>query len=267
LSPSAHPPRKRFGQNFLQDQTILQKMKLSICAKESDHLVEIGPGLGALTSVIIPECHHFDAIELDRDLIEKLKAQFADHAGFTLYQADALQFDFSSLGSREKKIRVIGNLPYNISTPLLFHLLHYASYIKDMHFLLQKEVVDRITAKPGNKNYGRLSVMMQYYCHTLDLFSVAPEAFYPAPKVMSAFVRLVPHDSRPYTAINVKTLQSVVRQAFSQRRKTLNNNLKKIISKDELIALHIDPSLRPEKLSIEEFVSISNAIELKSTAS
>ena|SRR3990167_314033 len=264
MNLSSHPLRKRFGQNFLQDKNILQKMQFNIQPSINDHIVEIGPGLGALTAFIQPHCQRFDAIEIDRDLIEKLSLLFSKAKQFYLHQADALKFDFARIIQSNKKIRVIGNLPYNISTPLIFHVLDYATQIQDCYFLLQKEVVDRLCAKPGNKDYGRLSVMTQYRCQTQSLFIVSPDAFFPKPKVTSAFVRVIPYDTLPSVANDFQTLQNVVRQVFSQRRKTIRNTLKKFLSSEQLIALNLNPLSRPEELSVAEFVSISNAIKLES---
>ena len=178
-----------------------------------------------------------------------------------IHSADALKFDFSALVEDNEKLRIIGNLPYNISTPLMFHLLDNASCIEDMHFMLQKEVVDRICAAPGSKKYGRLSVMMQYYCATELLFDVPPESFDPAPKVMSAIVRLVPHQQPPVQVNDIEKLNRVVTQAFSQRRKTLRNSLKKLIDEDAIIALNIDPTLRAEALSLNDFAKLSNLLQ------
>lgn len=259
---SPHRARKRFGQNFLHDQGVIRSIARAIGANERDHLVEIGPGQGALTAVLLPSQCRLDAVELDRDLLPILQHQFADQANFHLHQADALSFDFSSLQQRDEKLRVVGNLPYNISTPLIFALLEQHQLIADMHFMLQLEVVNRLAATPGNKNYGRLSVMAQYYCAVDNLFEVPPEAFNPKPKVQSAIVRLAPYSESPYPANNVKQLQTVLREAFNQRRKTLRNSLKNVITAEHLTELGIDPIARPETLTLEQFVAISNAVTL-----
>lgn len=261
-SNSPHRARKRFGQNFLHDQGVIRRISRAIGASEHDHLVEIGPGQGALTATLLPSQCRLDAVELDRDLLPILQKQFASQSNFHLHQADALKFDFSSLQQGNEKLRVVGNLPYNISTPLIFVLLEQQQLIGDMHFMLQLEVVNRLAASPGNKNYGRLSVMTQYYCAVDNLFEVPPEAFDPKPKVQSAIVRLTPYNELPCPANDVKQLQTVLREAFNQRRKTLRNSLKNLINAEQLIALDIDPVARPETLSLEQFVAISNAVGL-----
>ena len=255
-----HTPRKRFGQNFLHDHNIIYNILSSIEAKPDEHWVEIGPGLGALTEPLLKMGLRLDVVELDRDLVALLKDKFKDN-DLQIHSADALKFDFSALAKANEKLRIIGNLPYNISTPLMFHLLNNAYCIEDMHFMLQKEVVDRICAAPGSKKYGRLSVMMQYYCATELLFDVPPESFDPAPKVMSAIVRLVPHQQPPVQVNDMAMLNRVVTQAFSQRRKTLRNSLKKLIDEDAIIALNIDPTLRAEALSLDDFAQLSNLLE------
>lgn len=253
-----HHARKRFGQNFLQDQNIIQNIVQSITPKKEDHIIEIGPGLGALTQSLLPLIKHLDAIEIDRDLIPKLENLCKDADNLTIHEADALEFDFSSLKKDDSKLKIIGNLPYNISTPLLFHLIQYADVIENMHFMLQKEVVDRICAPVGIKAYGRLSVMLQYYCKVEKLFVVPPQAFKPQPKVDSAIIRLTPHEQKPFVANDVNVLEKVVKQAFSQRRKTLRNTLKELFNEDELKQLDINPQLRAEQLSVEDFVKLSN---------
>ena len=248
-----HTPRKRFGQNFLHDHNIIYHILSSLQAKPDEHWVEIGPGMGALTEPLLNLGLRLDVVELDRDLVSLLKDKFKQHANLEIFSADALRFNFSALVKNNEKLRIIGNLPYNISTPLMFHLLDNASCIEDMHFMLQKEVVDRICAAPGSKKYGRLSVMMQYYCATELLFDVPPESFDPAPKVMSAIVRLVPHQQPPVAVNEITLLNRVVVQAFSQRRKTLRNSLSKLIEEDAIIHLNIDPTLRAEALSHADF--------------
>ena len=255
-----HTPRKRFGQNFLHDHNIIYHILSSLQAKPDEHWVEIGPGMGALTEPLLNLGLRLDVVELDRDLVSLLKDKFKQHANLEIFSADALRFNFSALVKNNEKLRIIGNLPYNISTPLMFHLLDNASCIEDMHFMLQKEVVDRICAAPGSKKYGRLSVMMQYYCATELLFDVPPESFDPAPKVMSAIVRLVPHQQPPVAVNEITLLNRVVVQAFSQRRKTLRNSLSKLIEEDAIIALNIDPTLRAEALSLADFAKLSNLL-------
>ncbi len=256
-----HTPRKRFGQNFLHDHNIIYSILSSLNSQTKDHWVEIGPGMGALTEPLLAQGLNLEVVELDRDLVIYLKNKFKAYPDLKIHSADALRFDFSALAKENEKLRVIGNLPYNISTPLMFHLLDNANCIEDMHFMLQKEVVDRICAEPGSKKYGRLSVMMQYYCKTELLFDVPPESFDPAPKVMSAIVRLIPHALPPVEVNDLKMLNRVVTQAFSQRRKTLRNSLKKLIAEDALSALGIDPNLRAEVISLNDFARLSNLIE------
>ncbi|QJD71397.1 16S rRNA (adenine(1518)-N(6)/adenine(1519)-N(6))-dimethyltransferase RsmA [Marinobacterium sp. LSUCC0821] len=256
-----HVARKRFGQNFLHDPTIIGRIISAINPKPDQHLVEIGPGLGALTEEILLEAGALEAVELDRDLIPVLRTKFFRYEGkFTIHEADALKFDFASLQNDERPLRVVGNLPYNISTPLIFHLLSFSGLISDMHFMLQKEVVERLAAQPGEDHYGRLGIMAQYYCKVEKLFIVPPGAFNPAPKVDSAIVRLIPHTTLPIEAKDPNLLADVVRTAFGQRRKTLRNNMKGLITGEQLEALGIDPGLRPERLSLAQFIAISDAI-------
>ena len=259
----AHRPRKRFGQNFLHDPNVIFNIVASIQPKPGQHLVEIGPGQGALTEPLLNAGVNLDVIELDRDLVAYLEHKFQHSDNLNIHSADALMFDFSNLASNGQKLRIIGNLPYNISTPLLFHLLNNATIIEDMHFMLQKEVVNRICAEPGSKKYGRLSVMLQYYCKTELLFDVAPESFSPAPKVMSAIVNLTPHPAPPVVIDNKIDFEQIVVQAFSQRRKTLRNPLKKWFSAEEISALSIDPGLRAEAITLENFATLSNYLTKK----
>lgn len=256
---TTHQPRKRFGQHFLHDTHIIDKIVSAIAPQRDDHIVEIGPGLGALTHALLPHVSSMDAVEIDRDIIPKLKASSEQYGQLTIHEQDALTFSFASLG-KNHPLRIVGNLPYNISTPLIFHLLEQVHCIKDMHFMLQKEVVDRLAAQPGNKNYGRLSVMVQYFCAVKKLFTVAPGAFTPPPQVDSAIVRLIPHKKLPHVAKNLSTLRTVVSTAFSQRRKTLRKSLSNLVSAEQWRELKIDPQLRPEQLSVADFVSISNLI-------
>jgi len=257
----AHTPRKRFGQNFLHDHNIIYNIISSIQARPDQHWVEIGPGQGALTEPLLNEKVRLDVVELDRDLVVLLKEKFKHYPNLHIHSADALRFDFSSLAADGNKLRIIGNLPYNISTPLMFHLLDNAKCIEDMHFMLQKEVVDRICAAPGSKKYGRLSVMMQYHCMPELLFEVPPESFDPIPQVTSAIVRLVPHQQPPVAVNDMSKLNRVVTQAFSQRRKTLRNSLKKLIEEADIAALGIDPTLRAESISLAEFALLSNLLQ------
>ena len=255
-----HIPRKRFGQNFLTDDGIIGDIASAISPQASDHIVEIGPGQGALTETLAPTGCRLDVIELDRDLVTGLLAAFSIYPGFKLHSADALNFDFTSLPSGGEKLRVVGNLPYNISTPLIFKLLENVSIIQDMHFMLQLEVVQRLAAQPGNKHWGRLGIMAQYHCQVEHLFDVPPEAFHPPPKVQSAIVRLAPWQGSPWPDCEEGHLRKVVQTAFAQRRKTLRNNLKGLIDSSELETLGIDPGARAESLELEQFIDIANAI-------
>jgi len=262
--PAGHQARKRFGQNFLQDQNIIRNILLNINPKVGDNIAEIGPGLGAITQHLLSATDgHLNVVEIDRDLVQVLKTQFFNYPELQIHQGDALKFDFSQLVENDNKLRIVGNLPYNISTPLIFHLLSYSGQVKDMHFMLQKEVVDRMAAGSGDSAYGRLSIMVQYHCKVESLFKVPPTAFDPQPKVDSAIVRLTPYDTLPHPAIDHKQLSSLVTTAFNQRRKTIRNNLKKLISGEQLETLGIDPGLRPENLSLENFVAISDTLSLQ----
>lgn len=259
--PVGHQARKRFGQNFLQDDNIIRNIIRGINAKPEEQVVEIGPGLGALTQELLTATQgKLDVVELDRDLAKILKTQFFNYPDLSIHQGDALKFDFSSLVKAPDKLRIVGNLPYNISTPLIFHLLTFAENVKDMHFMLQKEVVDRLAAQVDDSAYGRLGIMVQYHCRVEPLFNVPPTAFNPQPKVDSAVVRLTPYTKLPIPAKDPNQLQLVVRTAFGQRRKTIRNNLKKLISAEQLESLNIDPGLRAEKLSLHNFVAISDTL-------
>jgi 16S rRNA (adenine1518-N6/adenine1519-N6)-dimethyltransferase len=256
-----HVARKRFGQNFLHDPSIIGRIITAIRPRPADHLIEIGPGLGALTEELLEGAGALEAVELDRDLIPVLRTKFFMYGDkFQIHEADALKFDFSSLQNDDRPLRVVGNLPYNISTPLIFHLLSFSGLISDMHFMLQKEVVERLAAQAGDSAYGRLGIMAQYYCRVEKLFLVPPGAFNPPPKVDSAIVRLTPYTELPLKAEDTELLQEVVRIAFGQRRKTLRNNLKPLISGEQLEAIGIDPGLRPEKLELADFVKIADTV-------
>ncbi len=252
--------RKRFGQHFLHNRNVIGRIVAALAPRPDDHIVEIGPGKGALTRVLATSLAHFDAIELDRDLLAHLQSVISPDK-LRLHNADALRFDFCQLMQEGRKLRLVGNLPYNISTPLLFHLLDQSGCIEDMLFMLQKEVVQRLAAAPGGKDYGRLSVMIQYRCRVEKLFEVAPGAFTPPPKVDSTVVRLVPHATPPVAVRDEARFSQVVRAAFASRRKTLRNNLKGLLSAEQLLALGIDPVRRAETLTLAEFATLSNAVE------
>jgi len=257
-----HTARKRFGQNFLKDELVIDRILNAIGPTDSDCLVEIGPGLGALTEPMCERVSALTVIELDRDLAERLRHHPFHHQMLTVIEQDAMAFDFTHLSEeRKSKLRVFGNLPYNISTPLMFHLFSHQDAIADMHFMLQKEVVDRLAAAPGSKHYGRLSVMAQYYCEVIPVLTVPPGAFVPPPKVNSAVVKLVPHTQAPVSVNQVRHLDQVCKAAFGQRRKTIRNSLKEIVSETQLQNLGINPGLRAEKLSLQEFAAIANTIE------
>lgn len=253
-------PNKQLGQHFLSDQGVIQHIVCVLDPRPGEHLVEIGPGQGAITLPVLKLAHELDAIEFDRGLIPELCYRSERAGQLNIYNKDVLKFDFAQLRQDERLLRVFGNLPYNISTPLLFHVIDYASIIKDMTFMLQKEVGHRLAATPSSDSYGRLSVMVQYHCQVECLFDISPAAFYPPPQVQSTMVRLIPYRTLPFPAKNYKLFESIVRDAFGQRRKTLRNSLKKIVPDGVWQQLAIDPALRPENLGVEAFVTISNTL-------
>lgn len=257
---SQHRARKRFGQNFLSDPGIIQRIVQSINPKPGERLIEIGPGLGALTCPILNMLSEMDVIELDRDIVPKLRLNCGLDSNLRIHNVDVLKFDFAALGY-EQPLRIIGNLPYNISTPIIFHLVEYSQLISDMYFMLQKEVVDRLAAQPNTSNYSRLSVMAQYHFQVTPLFLVPPESFDPVPKVDSAIVRLVPHSSKPIQVSNEKAFARMVSLAFSQRRKTLRNVLKDICSPAQFEAAGIDPSSRAQTLSLTQLAALFAVLE------
>lgn len=260
MSNNTHQAKKRFGQNFLVDGNIINRIIRAVNPQIGEHLVEIGPGLGALTSHLIDKDCQLDVVEIDRDLAEKLEYQYADSPKFKLHLMDALKADFGTLADGVQPLRVIGNLPYNISTPLLFHLLTYKDCIHDMHFMLQREVVDRLASPQGKKTYGRLSVMVQYHCHVEPLFVVPPSAFRPEPKVESAIVRLRPR-SRTTPVADPTFFAQMVNTCFQQRRKTLRNGLKVILKEmPDNCLTDIDLGRRPETFSVEEFIAMANQL-------
>ncbi|RYY77983.1 MAG: 16S rRNA (adenine(1518)-N(6)/adenine(1519)-N(6))-dimethyltransferase RsmA [Moraxellaceae bacterium] len=254
-----HRTRKRFGQNFLHDNRIIEKIVHAVAPRAGDFMVEIGPGLGALTAPLLVASEALTVVELDRDLAAGLPRRVSQPEKLTIVEGDALKFDFLTLVQDNKPLRIVGNLPYNISTPLLFHLLQYGSQVQDMHFMLQKEVVDRIVAAPNSKDYGRLSVMIQYYCKPEFLFEVPPGAFNPPPKVTSAVFRLTPYAQKPIVAKDEKNFASLVGHVFTQRRKTLRNSLKGRLDEQGFAQAQVDPMARPENLSMAQFVALSDA--------
>ncbi len=249
----SHRPRKRFGQHFLRDPGVVSRILAAIAPAEGDHLVEIGPGEGVLTAPLAALPVSLDAVELDRDLAAALQERYADAPNVVVHQADALGFDYASLGDG---LRIVGNLPYNISTPLLFHLIEQRAAIRDMHFMLQKEVVDRMSAAPGGKAYGRLTVMLACSMQVERLFDVPPEAFRPPPKVHSSVVRLRPLEE-PLAIADRELFGALVASAFSRRRKTLRNALADWLDADAIAAAGVDPALRPERLTPQEFARLA----------
>ena len=254
-----HKPRKRFGQNFLIDQQVIGQIVSAINPTPEENLIEIGPGMAAITEHLVKLCPSMTLVELDRDLIEYLNQKLIDYPAVTIINSDALKTDFGAL-YQGAKMRLVGNLPYNISTPLLFHLLETREKIRDMHFMLQREVVDRLSAAPGQKSYGRLSVMIQYHCRVMPLIPVPPTSFNPAPKVQSAVVRLTPYSELPYKAHNPKLLSQIVSLCFQQRRKTLKNCLNTFMDFISPDSTSVDLTKRPEQLSVKEFVDLCNCI-------
>ena len=261
-----HRARKRFGQNFLHSESVIRRIVGSIAPARDDRIVEIGPGMGALTAPMLERLDRLDVVELDRDLVAELPARLGHPDNLVIHQADALEFDFRALAADhggDTRLRIIGNLPYNISTPLLFHLLDQSDVVTDMHFMLQKEVVDRLAAIPGTKAWGRLGVMTQARANVTMLFRVPPGAFTPAPKVESAVVRIVPRALSEKQRAMLPFLEKVVRAAFGQRRKTLRNTLKGVLDEQELQALNIEPGRRAETLSREEFDRMAELVRTR----
>jgi 16S rRNA (adenine1518-N6/adenine1519-N6)-dimethyltransferase len=255
-----HLARKRFGQNFLTDEGIIRQIVNAFAPERGQNVVEIGPGLGAITRELLGALGTVQVVELDRDLAAALPIRLMGDGELQVHQADALKFDFRSLATGPHSLRIIGNLPYNISTPILFHLLTYADVIADMTFMLQKEVVERMVAAPGSGDYGRLSVMLQVACDVEWLLDVPPESFSPPPKVDSAVVRLRPHASSRYHCTDEKHLQRLLTAAFNMRRKTLRNALKGQGTPEQFTAAGIDLSLRPEEVDVATWVKLSNLL-------
>ncbi len=254
-----HHPRKRFGQNFLHDQQVIDRIMSCIAPRPDDLIIEIGPGQAALTRPLLASNAELHIIELDRDLAASLQQQFAEHANVTVHSCDALKVDLAAI-TANRRFRLVGNLPYNISTPLIFHVLRWHDLVIDMHFMLQKEVVDRMAAPPGSRTYGRLSVMTQFICRVDPLFDVQPESFTPVPRVCSTIVRLTPLDSPPADAGPGKNLERVVSAAFSQRRKTLRNSLGKLFTSEQILAVGVDPTQRAEQLDLAQFAALARTL-------
>jgi len=255
---SKHITRKRFGQNFLIDQQVIADIVNAVAPKRGDCVVEIGPGLGALTDPLLQRLDHLHVVEIDRDIIARLKQRYAPEK-LIIHEGDALAFDFATLA--DSKLHIVGNLPYNISTPLLFHLAGFAERVFDMHFMLQKEVVERMVAAPGTSDFGRLSVMLQYRFVMDWLLDVPPESFEPAPKVDSAVVRLIPRPPEELSAKDEARFAALVSAAFAQRRKMLRNNFKGILGDAAFEQLGIAPTARAEELSVNDYIRIANALE------
>ena len=254
-----HVARKRFGQNFLTDKMVLADIIETIAPAPGQAMVEIGPGLAAMTALLLKRLDHMHVVELDRDLVARLEKSFPREK-LTVHSGDALKFDFGQIPVPQgQKLRVVGNLPYNISSPLLFHLAEFAHLIEDQHFMLQKEVVERMVAAPGSKVYGRLSVMLQWRYDMALMFIVPPTAFDPPPQVESAIVRMVPTARK--LACDGPTLEAVVLKAFSQRRKVIRNCVAGMFTEQQLIDAGIDPSMRPETVSLEQYVALANIVK------
>lgn len=261
----SRPARKRFGQNFLTDETVIRRIVDTIAPRSGELLIEIGPGRAALTRSFLESGADIILIEIDRDLAADLEQRFSGQPRLSIHNRDALQTDFGQL-VQGREYRLVGNLPYNISTPLIFHILAQAHLPRDMHFMLQKEVVNRMAADPGGRNYGRLSVMVQNHCEITSLFEVGPGSFEPRPKVDSGFVRLRPR-AQPLSGSGLyNALDQVVRKAFSKRRKTLRNSLSGLLTTDQLERAGIDPALRAEQISLEEFLALAEQLETESSA-
>ncbi len=252
------PAKKQLGQHFLADRHYIDKIVMAVNPKDGDRLVEIGPGQGAITLPLLRQHPRLTVIEFDRDLIAPLTAAAAPLGELTIVHSDVLRVDLTELAAGQP-IRLVGNLPYNISSPILFHALEHASVVRDMHFMLQKEVVDRMAAGPGSKVYGRLSVMLQAYCEVTSLFVVPPGAFRPPPKVDSAVVRLVPRNPATIAITDHGRFAEVVKAAFGQRRKTLRNALNNVVSAEQFAAAGVRPDARAEQLEVAEFIALANA--------
>ncbi|HWP94993.1 MAG TPA: 16S rRNA (adenine(1518)-N(6)/adenine(1519)-N(6))-dimethyltransferase RsmA [Gammaproteobacteria bacterium] len=255
-----HRPRKRFGQHFLHDPAVIRRIVAAIAPAPGERLVEIGPGLGALTIPLLEAAGSLEAVEIDRDVIPLLQERCRGLGALTVHEADALTFDFAALAGTGAPLRLVGNLPYNISTPLLFHLLAQRAALRDMHFMLQKEVVDRMCALPATPAYGRLTVMLAAACRVESLFHIGRGAFTPPPRVDSAFVRLVPYSHPPFPLHDERLFAQLVARAFSKRRKTLRNALKGLADEDAITAAGLDPGARPETLAARDYAALAERL-------
>ena len=260
MSTFTEPAKKHLGQHFLHERGIIGKIVLAVDPRPGDRLVEIGPGQGAITFPLLDRHHALTVIEFDRDLIAPLTAAARAHGELTVIHRDVLEVDFTALAEGDGQIRLVGNLPYNLSSPILFHALDHAAAIRDMHFMLQKEVVDRMAAAPGSKVYGRLSVMLQAYCAVTALFKVPPGAFRPPPKVDSAVVRLIPRPPEQIGIVDARRFAQVVRAAFGQRRKTLRNALQGVADSAQIEAAQLRPDARAEQIDVPGFVRLANVV-------
>ena len=256
-----HIPRKRFGQHFLHERGVITRIVDELDLQTNDLVVEIGPGLGALTDYLLPKLDHLHVVELDRDLAKLLRERYAADK-LTVHEGDALEFDFAQFG---QALRLVGNLPYNISTPLLFHFAKFRGLLRDGHFMLQREVVDRMVAAPSSAAYGRLSVSLQLDFEMKSLFRIGPGAFTPAPKVESAIVRLIPLRVKPFDLLDRDLFAAIVSRAFTQRRKTLRNSLRDYLSPEDFAVVDIDPMARAENLGVADYVRISNMVALRAS--
>ncbi len=256
-------PRKRFGQHFLHERSVIERIVKAIDPQPGDRIVEIGPGLGAITVPLLIRHGELDTVEIDRDAIRELQLKAAGLGTLRIHEGDALEFDLGALTRQARTLRVVGNLPYNISTPLLFRLIEQISLIRDMHFMLQKEVVERMAASAGDEAYGRLTVMLAPHARVEKLFDIAPGAFHPPPKVMSAFFRLVPHHEPPFEIGDHAMYARVVSAAFAQRRKTLRNALKSLLDESDIRAAGIDPGLRAEVIEPERYAALATILAAK----
>lgn len=255
-------PRKRFGQNFLVDEHMIDRIVAAIAPQNDEPIIEIGPGRGALTRPLYKSGANLHVVEIDRDLAAALPREVIGLEPNHIHVADALKTDFSTLipQAAKRSLRVVGNLPYNISTPLLARLMNHTKVIRDMHFMLQQEVVKRMAAAPGGKAYGRLAIMCQYHCEVVPLFTVPPDAFYPVPGVESGYVRLIPHDQPPVQVSDHALFERVVAKAFSQRRKTLRNSLRTVLTEAQISEAGINPGLRPEALNLNDYAQLTEVV-------
>ena len=255
-----HRARKRFGQNFLTDSLLIQRIIDAIKPGPGQLILEIGPGQAAVSIPLAESGAELHLLEIDRDLARRLQSRLERERLVQIHTGDAMKMNFAEI-TGGRRFRLVGNLPYNISTPLLFHVLQWSELVTDMHFMLQQEVVKRMAASPGVKAWGRLSVMCQYHCQVIPLFGVPPEAFTPAPKVQSAFVRLVPHAQPPVEITDFASFEHLVNKAFSMRRKTLRNSLRGLLDASSIESAGIDPGKRPETLGLEQFAALSKLLE------